>query len=146
VEKMTNKIFKFKMLIILLTFWVMIVSCNFNDNNIKIISIDPIEGLSAGVSQLLIIEIEYTLSTDETGYIWIGFNSYYNILAPNPNNFPTSESYNIKKGSGRITFIGTVTPIDWSLYNSSFDVMATLSAHNNGRLGDIVVDRKVIME
>ena len=141
---MKNKIFKFEWFIVLLLNGLLFFSCDSNENYIKIISINPNEGYNAGVTQSITIEIEYTLSTDDLGHIHVGFNSEYNYR--DPNRFPSSESYTINKGSGKITFNGTVTPIDWSSYNSSFDVMVTLTAYKNGRLGDLVADRKVIMK
>ena len=133
-------------IVVIISIILLLIGCdsNKNDNMIKIISIEPTEGITVGVPQLFTIEIEYILSTDELGYIWIGFNSEYNRIDPNPRLFPAAESYKINKGSGNITFTGTVTPIDWSAYNSSFYVIATISAYNNGKLGDMVNDQKKI--
>jgi len=145
---MKNKRLRLKIFILLLILIIMYAGCdlNKNENTIKIISIDPVEGLTAEVPQIFKIEVEYTLSTDESGYIWIGFNSDNKSINSGPNIFPTHKSYSIKKGSGKILFEGTGTPVDWSKYNISFSVMATLSAHNNGRFGDLAVDKKEIMK
>lgn len=123
-------------------FEMIITGCDFNNNgnSVKIISIDTDDEIIFGVPQLFNINIEYTLSTDEFGYVWVGFNSDNR----NPNSFPTTKSYEINKGSGRILFTEMVTPIDWSKQDDSFSVMVILSAHNNGNLGDTDVDRKTI--
>jgi hypothetical protein len=77
-------------------------------DKISIIELKPAGPVKAGVETKFIIEIEAELHSAKQGIARVWFN------LKSPTGFRNVERRDLKEGPQRITFIATVTPVDWA--------------------------------
>jgi hypothetical protein len=88
-------------------------ACNSEGSagNIKILSVTPNSGLTDGVAENFVVEVEYELSGSSQGELSVGFNTDF----IDSFTLVISETVIIDEGSGQHTFNPTnITAKDWS--------------------------------
>jgi len=77
-------------------------------DTIRIIALQPSGPVKAGVETKFTIEIETELRSAKEGTARVWFN------LKSPTGYRNVERRDLREGSQRITFVATVTPVDWA--------------------------------
>lgn len=105
-------------------------------DSVTIAAITPATIMRYGAYTEFAVEVEYTLASADTGIIYLGFNS------EKSSSFTlTDAAAVVKRGSGKVRLVASVTPTDWTANNGNSKYLNDLfNQYASGLIGGLIGD------